>query len=290
MPILGTSKYPTPFSKEIAIKLLKIFSPIINSSNDYKFDGNDPNELEYRFYPQLIKQDRRQIGSSIVLPKLVTLSKSNRMVIRIFSDDGRLCVEIKVRPKIKTIKHSKHMSENKKLFGNVGGNQFRLLTEGMEVTVDRPQGTEQVREGLKKVLANGGSEISYHRLQNVGYGYIKDITTAAKCAIREARELAEEFGYKDDENNAKFVKEDGENVRPKSMGGLSTVGSESDMSNPAEKREVQIGKELIKLAKHYIDNPDDGDARDILSDVVKFGNELIQMHSGGVAHRTGFHQ
>jgi hypothetical protein len=156
------------------------------------------------------------------------------------------------------------MAEKKKLFGNVGGNSFKLLTEGMEVTTERQQGTEQVREGLKKVLANGGSQISYKVLQNVGYGYIKDITTAAKCALREARELAEEFGYKDDQNNAKFVKEnDVESVPYKK-------GNESDMSNPEEKREVQIGKEILKLCDGYNDN---------YSKIATLAQELIDMHS-----------
>lgn len=168
------------------------------------------------------------------------------------------------------------MAEKKKLFGNVGGNSFRLLTEGMEVTVDRPHGTEQVREGLKKVLANGGAQISYQRLQNVGYGYIKDITTAAKCALREARELAEEFGYTDDQQNGKFVKEDSVENEPYVPG--QNKNSESDMSNPAEKREVQIGNEIIRLTQPMVNKISDEDWEKYVTPIQTLAKELIRMH------------
>jgi len=154
------------------------------------------------------------------------------------------------------------MSEKKKLFGNVGGNQFRLLTEGMEVTADRPQGTEQVREGLKKVFINGGGEISYKRLQNVGLGYIKDVTVAARCALREAKQLAEEFGYEDDEGNKQFVKKE----------------SQSDSGETAtdEKREVQIGKEILKLCKGLGFDMESKTK----SEIQRLASELIQLHEG----------
>jgi hypothetical protein len=167
------------------------------------------------------------------------------------------------------------MSEKKKLFGNVGGNQFRLLTEGMDVTTDKPQGTEHIREGLKKVLANGGREISYKRLQNVGYGYIKDITIAAKCAIHEARELAKDFGYKDDQNNAKFVKENDIEHEPYIPGENK---DEKDMSNPAEKREVQIGKSIISICDAYIGSSEDEAMDADMKEIRKFALELIKIH------------
>lgn len=91
--------------------------------------------------------------------------------------------------------------KQRKLFENVSGNQFRLITEG----VVRSEST-LVQEGLKKVFASADKEISYQRLQNIGVAYIRDISDAPRIAIREARELASQFGYEDDEANAKFVK------------------------------------------------------------------------------------
>ena len=91
----------------------------------------------------------------------------------------------------------------KKLFENVGGNKFKLITESISEPI---KGSDLVREGLKKVFANSDIEVSYHRLANVGLGYIKDITEAKKCAIQEAREIASDFGFQDDEYNQKFIK------------------------------------------------------------------------------------
>jgi hypothetical protein len=91
----------------------------------------------------------------------------------------------------------------KKIFENVGGNRFRLITESMTETI---QGAELVREGLKKVFSAGGQGITYTRIENVGLGYIKDVTTARKCALQEAKELASQYGYEDDENTETFVK------------------------------------------------------------------------------------
>jgi len=154
------------------------------------------------------------------------------------------------------------MKNQKKLFSNVGGNQFKLLTESIETNYDKPPGTDLVREGLKKVFSNGSGEISYKRLQNVGLGYIKDVTQATKCALREAKEMAGEFGYKDDESNEKFVKEEESH-------------DETDMSNTEEKREVQIGKEIINLTGHLQKG-----GLTQLSQIRKLAQELIQMHGG----------
>ena len=159
------------------------------------------------------------------------------------------------------------MAEKKKLFGNVGGNQFRLITEGMEYNSDKPHGHEQVREGLKKVFSNGGKEISYQRLQYVGLGYIKDVTQAARCALREAKQLAEEFGYQDDENSQKFVK-------------AYESHDESDMNNPEETREVQIGNEILKLTQPLVNRISDEDWQKFVTPIQVLAKELIQMHGG----------
>jgi len=89
-----------------------------------------------------------------------------------------------------------------KLYENIGGNKFKLLVEAIN-----PDRTELVRAGIKKVFSTGDKEISYYRLENVGFGYIKDVSTAKKCAIQESIDLAPEFGYENDEERAKFVKQ-----------------------------------------------------------------------------------
>lgn len=87
----------------------------------------------------------------------------------------------------------------KKLFENVEGNRFKLLTESVN-------GQEHVISGLKKVFTSDLNEISYKRIETVGLGYIKDVSTAQRVSLQEAKKIAESFGYKDDEYNAKFVK------------------------------------------------------------------------------------
>lgn len=120
------------------------------------------------------------------------------------------------------------MNKKQVLFENVSGNRFRLLTESMDKSK-----SELVREGVKKVFSASTDEISYKQLQGVGIGYIKEISEAIKCAIQEAREVASEFGYKDDAYNSRFIKED--------------IGHpESDMSNQTESREVQIAKGILQ--------------------------------------------
>ncbi len=115
-----------------------------------------------------------------------------------------------------------------KLFENVGGNRFKLITEGV-IADENPKG-KLVREGLRKVFSAGNKEISYKRLQGVGMGYIKSVEEAKKCALQEARELASEYGYAEDENSQRFVKED-----------------EANLGDPKEAREVQIGREILNL-------------------------------------------
>src|ERR1035437_9825238 len=136
-----------------------------------------------------------------------------------------------------------------KLFENVGGNSFKLITESVD---EVNPNTKHVREGLKKVFGGAeGKPLSYKRLQGVGIGYIKSVAEAQKTAIQEARILAKEYGYMDDENSQKFVKEfqraDGTDTSnpPENW---KQPASNSEKSNGDEKREVQIGKEIIRYA------------------------------------------
>jgi len=163
-----------------------------------------------------------------------------------------------------------------KLFENVSGNQFRLLTESILSE------SNNVREGLKKVFSSAGSEIPYSRLQNVGLGYIKDITEARKCALQEAKELALEFGYANNEAEQKFVKENdfstlsAENPEHRMAQKSSAEDHpEHDMSNPEESREVQIAKEILQTVTTLERTTG---LKMELHKIVSLAQELIQMH------------
>ena len=114
-----------------------------------------------------------------------------------------------------------------KLFENIGGNQFKLITESIDEVNPK---AKLVREGLKKVFGAGDKRLSYKKLQGVGLGYIKSVEEAKKTAIQEARILAKEYGYKDDEDQQYFDKSD--------------MPGETDISDPNEKREIKIAKEM----------------------------------------------
>ena len=90
-----------------------------------------------------------------------------------------------------------------KLYENINGNKFKLLVEAIN-----PDRTKLVRAGIKKVFSTGDKEIPYYRVEGVGFGYIKDINTAKKCALQESMDLAPEFGYENDEEEQKFVKKE----------------------------------------------------------------------------------
>jgi len=168
-----------------------------------------------------------------------------------------------------------------RLFENTGGNKFRLLKENTNVN------ESLVASGLKKVFMNAGGDISYNRVEAVGMGYIKDINTAKQVALQEARILAKEFGYKEDENKAKFVKEndfsklDAQN--PSHAGakiGSNEGGQEGDMSNQEEQQEVQIGNSIKKLCQDALNNDTDDMNKFILAlnKIEELANKLIQMH------------
>ena len=167
-----------------------------------------------------------------------------------------------------------------KLFENVGGNQFKLINEGV-IADENPKG-KLVREGLKKVFGSGEKVLSYKRLQGVGMGYIKSVEEAKKCAIQEARELAAEYGYTEDENQQAFVKEVGwhdEESYKHSHG-----DDESNESDPSEKREVQIGKKILTI----IDSPGmDRVMETEKGQLRQLAEELIALHTGEAVTKPG---
>ena len=151
----------------------------------------------------------------------------------------------------------------------------------MTENINKNPKSSLIREGLKKIFSSAGKKISYGNLQNIGLGYIKDVSEARKCALQEARELAMEFGYKDDANNSQFVKEndfsklDAQNPEhAMAKKSSAEVGhGEDDMSNPEEAREIQIARELKTLASKRTMMAGGGwDTVSILAD------ELLQMH------------
>lgn len=148
-----------------------------------------------------------------------------------------------------------------KLFENVGRNTFKLITEN--VNESNPN-AKLVREGLRKVFGTGSKQLSYKKLQGVGFGYIKSVEEAKKTAIQEARELAKEYGYTDNEGTQTFVKTEEEQPHP-----------EADMSNPEEAREVQIGKEILQALDNINASATSGS---LMADIRRLAEELIQLH------------
>lgn len=165
-----------------------------------------------------------------------------------------------------------------KLFENVGGNQFKLITESVDAP--NPQ-AKLVREGLKKVFGAGAEILSYKRLQGVGLGYIKHVEEAKKTALDEARTLAKEYGYTDNENAQAFVKEndfsklDAQNPSHS----LAKFGSdEAEDYSPSESREVQIGREIIRYAKEISER---SDIEELKAKIIELARELVIMHKQG---------
>ena len=190
-----------------------------------------------------------------------------------------------------------------KLFENVNGNQFKLISEGVEENEPK---SSLIRKGLRKVFSEGEKEYSYKKLQGVGLGYIRNVSEAKKCALQEARELALEFGYEDQEQEQKFVKEDddqdnnannpefqekdrdqfrkdrsnspeGEEVRKN----LKIKEDETDMSDPEEKREVQIGQGILRAIDDMARSGGDitsNSRREPIDRIRILAMELIRMH------------
>jgi hypothetical protein len=164
----------------------------------------------------------------------------------------------------------------KKLFENINGNTFKLITEGID---EVNPNAKLVREGLKKVFGAGDKQLSYKKLQGVGLGYIKSVEEAKKTAIREARELAKEYGYMDNENAQEFVKEN----EPGDM----TVPPRNGES-PEESQEVKIGNNIkvsvkalrdLLVKKGYSKLLRDADITNLLDRLEANGTMLVSMHT-----------
>lgn len=154
------------------------------------------------------------------------------------------------------------------LFENKGGNRF-ILTE----SITESNKVDLLKEGLKKVFGNAeGGRISYERIKTVGMGYISNVNAAYETSIKEARKLAEGFGYKDDHVNNIFIKESQWDVRD--------FDTPEQIESREENREIQIGSSIVKLCQEALNNDTDDMNKFIfnLNKIEKLANELIKMH------------
>lgn len=142
-----------------------------------------------------------------------------------------------------------------KLFENVGGNQFKLITESVDEVNPK---AKLVREGLKKVFGAGSRQLSYKKLQGVGLGYIKSVEEAKKTAIQEARELAKEYGYMDNESAQAFVKTE----------------TQSAPAIEPKKRTVQLAEEILKRTQYLQFDMD----KPLVSEINKLVSEIIVLN------------
>jgi hypothetical protein len=167
-------------------------------------------------------------------------------------------------------------------------NLKQLLTEN--TVAAKPQLTESdhVHNGLHKVFGAGDPEISVRRCENVGLGYIKSISEAIKIANTEARKVAKIYGYRLDESNGKFIKEDNDFSKLDAQspeGALAKTTpeelphDETDMSNSEEKSEVRIGKEILNLtAKLRTAVSADHEAQEAVTQIQALAKELLEIH------------
>jgi hypothetical protein len=164
-----------------------------------------------------------------------------------------------------------------KLFENVDGNRFKLISESIE---EQEPKSSLVRKGLKKVFSEGEKEYSYKRLEGVGLGYIRNVSEAKKCALQEARELALEFGYKDNEEEAKFIKEFGPHPDP-------NLPCNKNKSKE-EFRELQIGQKILQLSEEAISNVQNIKLVSKNLDLIdQLAEELIALHTGKAVTKPG---
>lgn len=106
-------------------------------------------------------------------------------------------------------------------------NLKQLLKESDERPVNG--GEEFVNSGVRKVFANAHENktkyITYRQIESVGLGYIKDVSAAQKTAYECAVQMADKFGYFDDQDNERFALNQPDEVDE--IRGASNAGSTS---------------------------------------------------------------
>ena len=149
--------------------------------------------------------------------------------------------------------------KNKILFENVGGNQFKLISEN----VNQASKTDMVREGLKKIFESAnGKPLTYKSLANVGMGYIKDVGEARKCALQEARYIAEAFGYMENADQQAFVKEIESENNPQ---------PDATSGNPS-----QIGQQILDVVNEFLSHDLHPYHEEGVEKIRKLAQQLIQ--------------
>ena len=158
-----------------------------------------------------------------------------------------------------------------KLFENINGNTFKLITESVDEINPK---AKLVRSGLKKVFSAGDKSLSYKRLQGVGFGYIKSVEEAKNTAIQEARILAKEYGYADNENAQAFVKEDeNDKIDPdQKWDKVPQLPKHSgEAGDPKSHRTVQLAKEILKQTQSLqfdMDKPLVNEINQLVSEII----------------------
>lgn len=145
------------------------------------------------------------------------------------------------------------------LFENVDGNQFKLNTN----YIDSNSKAGLIREGLKKVFQSAnGKSLTYTYVANIGMGYIKDVSEARKCALQEARYIAETFGYTEDVDKEMFVKENDANITPPD-------------STPIDP--VQIGQQILHTIEEYLQHDLHPYHEQGVEKIRKLAQQLVQL-------------
>ena len=95
-----------------------------------------------------------------------------------------------------------------------------------------------IPEFLEILIGDDGSTpenktkyITYRQIESVGLGYIKDVSTAQKTAYNCAVQMADKFGYFDDQDNERFAlnqPDEVDEIRGASAGGATGGGMSKD--------------------------------------------------------------
>ena len=166
-------------------------------------------------------------------------------------------------------------------------NLKQLLTENTVASKPRLTEADHVQNGLQKVFAAGDVEISFRRCENVGLGYIKSISEAVKISMQESRKCAKMFGYREDADNAKFIKEDvndfGKIDAQSPEGAMTKVSPEElpDSQDHAEeeKSEVRIANAIISIIDSINDWENEGEENMQKGMKIKqLAQELLKIH------------
>ena len=87
-------KYHDDNARIIGTRILRIFSPYINSLRDYRFDNTQLDVFVFKFYLSIIKHNVKY--RSNLLPKILKFAERYNTNIRVYIDDNKICIEMTV--------------------------------------------------------------------------------------------------------------------------------------------------------------------------------------------------